>query len=458
MTQNAQREFSSFRDPSGVVFTRDGVLLRQVNNCYKATYDMLMQSGLYDQLVKDSLMVAHRQVDECGICDDAYCVISPEMVPYISYPYEWSFGMLKDAALVTLRCHRAALEKGMILKDASAYNIQFMKGNALLIDTLSFEKYPEGMPWVAYGQFCRHFLAPLMLMKYVDLRMNLMLRDYIDGIPLDLAAKLLGGKGGMFARQHIVWHARATVKHSTDGRKQQSAPKIQLSLFQHKAMIDSMIRNIEKLELPKVQTEWGEYHDHTNYSDEGARSKQSIVRNMLGDIKPKTLWDFGANDGRYSRLGLEQGASVVAFDVDPLAVEYCYRHAAKERLEMLPLLQDLTNPSPAIGFGNQERTTIQERQHPDCILALAVIHHLAISNNLPLEKIALWLSGMCKHLIIEFVPKDDSQVEILLATRDDIFPDYTRTGFEEAFGQYFKIEDRQPVTQSNRIIYHLSSL
>lgn len=458
MTQSAQREFSSFRDPSGVVFTRDGVLLRQVNSCYKPTYDMLMESGLYQQLVKEGLMVAHQQVDEGGVSKDAYCVIRPQRVPYISYPYEWAFGMLKDAALVTLRCHRAALEKGMILKDASAYNIQFMKGNALLIDTLSFEKYPEGMPWVAYGQFCRHFLAPLLLMKYTDLRMNLMLREYIDGIPLDLAAKLLGGKGGMFARQHIVWHARATVKHSTDGRKQQDAPKMQLSLFQHKAMIDSMLRNIEKLELPKVQTEWGEYYEHTNYSDEGAQSKQAIVREMLSAIKPQTLWDFGANDGRYSRLGLEQGASVVAFDVDPLAVEHCYRYAAKERVEMLPLLQDLTNPSPAIGFGNQERTTIQERQHPDCILALAVIHHLAISNNLPLEKIALWLSGMCNHLIIEFVPKDDSQVGILLATRDDIFPNYTQAGFEEAFGQHFKLVGSQKVAQSNRVIYHLTSL
>ena len=452
-TESYCTDFSSFRDPSGIVFEQDDIIYRQINHCYLKQYQYLMQSGLYDTLKRTGALVPHEEVTISGITKDYTLVVRPEKIPFISYPYEWTFGQLRDAALLTLGIHRKALEQGMILKDASAYNIQFKNGNPVMIDTLSFDFYQEGMPWIAYGQFCRHFLAPLLLMCRVDIRLNRLLSLYIDGIPLDLASSLLKRKLGFFARQHIHWHAKSIARHAQDGKISREIKAIKISKANHIALIESMIRGVEKLSLKNVQTEWGDYYAHTNYSDTAADHKKKLISAFLKEIQPATVWDLGANDGTYSRLALEQNVHVVSFDIDPVAVERNYSFVKREKLHMLPLVLDLTNPSPAIGFANRERVTIDKRQKPDCVLALALIHHLAISNNLPFNKLATWLAGLCDHLIIEFVPKDDSQVQILLATRVDIFSDYTRETFEDAFSQYFILKRSEKIEGSCRTLY-----
>lgn len=446
-------EFSSFRDPSGVVFKQNGVLYRQVNRCYQKQFNMLISSGLYVKLVDKNLLISHDDLVADDLPPDVACIIRPVRVPFISYPYEWSFGQLKDAALTTLKIQRCAIDYSMILKDASAYNIQFVGGAAMLIDTLSFDFYEEGRPWIAYGQFCRHFMAPLLLMAYTDIRLSQLLRIYIDGLPLDLASKLLKGKGGLTAKQHIHWHARLSNKHAEDGKNTNKLKTYSIKKFSYIAMIDSMIRAVEKLELKGVQTEWGEYYEHSNYSDEASKSKAKIVSEYIEKANPGIVWDFGANDGRYSKIASKSGAGVVAFDIDPIAVERNYQAVKCSGENILPLIMDLTNPSPAIGFANKERPSIFDRQKADCIMALALIHHLAISNNLPLVKIADWFSDICEFLIIEFVPKDDSQVKTLLATREDIFSKYTKEGFEKAFAEYFTLVYSRPVAESFRTIY-----
>ncbi len=191
-TLNDEPVAASFRDPSGFLFSRNGALYRQINRVYADDYDHLISSGLYDQLVKSGLLIPHREVSEKPVYPElAVKVIQPELVPFISYPYEWSFSQLKDAALATLAIQKRSIKAGMSLKDASAYNIQFINGKPTLIDTLSFEIYKEGKPWDAYRQFCQHFLAPLALMARVDVRLGQLLRVFIDGIPLDLASRLL---------------------------------------------------------------------------------------------------------------------------------------------------------------------------------------------------------------------------------------------------------------------------
>lgn len=451
LSENGSREYSSFRDPSGYIYTQDGILYRRITPSYFQQYDKLMTSGLYGELRKFDAIVEHQMMErnELGI------TIWPERVPYISYPYEWTFGELKAAALLTLKVHRRAMRHGMILKDASAYNIQFINGSPVLIDTLSFDFYEEGKPWGAYGQFCRHFLAPLLLMREKDLRLNRMLSLFIDGIPLDIAASLLGGKGGFLAKEHIVWHARSIARHNEYGKTGASkrSRRIFVSKKQHLAIIESLIRGIEGLRLKAVETEWGDYYAHTNYSEEASAEKKEIVGAFLDQIQPASVWDMGANDGTYSKLALATGAFVVAFDIDPVAVERNYNEVHRNHFSMLPLVLDLANPSPGIGFANKERTTIGERQRPDCILALAVIHHLAISNNLSLRMIAEWFSRLADRLIIEFVPKEDSQVQILLATRRDIFPDYTVEGFEEAFSRYYTLQEKKMIRNSRREMY-----
>ena len=219
-------------------------------------------------------------------------------------------------------------------------------------------------------------------------------------------------------------------------------------------LYEALVRLLEKTALRDVKTEWGDYYVHTNYSDEAAGQKESIVASMLDEIAPKTLWDFGANDGRYSRLASQRGIGVIAFDIDPIATERNYAMVKAENdNNMLPLILDLTNPSPDIGFANRERVRVQSRQTPDAILMLAVVHHLAISNNVPLGKLAEWLSALARHLIIEFVPKEDSQVKVLLATRADVFPDYHTAGFEAAFGQYFNTQAKRQIEGTERTLY-----
>ncbi|MGZ9235121.1 MAG: SAM-dependent methyltransferase [Anaerolineales bacterium] len=456
---NSGQLSASFRDPSGFLFSRDGVLYRQVNRTYEKEYARFMESGLYDRLVKAGLLIPHAEVDQNSAVPEAYKIIRPERVPFISYPYEWSFGQLKDAALATLSIQRRALKLDMSLKDASAYNIQFVRGKATLIDTLSFERYKEGQPWVAYRQFCQHFLAPLALMALRDIRLNQLTRVYIDGVPLDLASELLpaGTRLNFGLLTHIHLHAGAQKRYSGADVKSRAA-----TTFGKQAMtglIDSLDSTIRKLDWKPGGTEWGNYYDITNYSDAAFEHKKELVREWSARVKPSLVWDLGANNGVFSRVAAEGDAYVVSSDIDPTAVEQNYRQMKSDKAEnLLPLLIDLTNPSPSIGWANEERDSFGGRGPADMVLALALIHHLAISNNVPLPQVADFFASVGKWLVIEFVAKSDSQVQKLLVSREDIFPNYTREGFESAFQHRFRIAEAVNVREAERVLYLMERL
>ena len=405
------KDSASFRDRSGYVFSWEGKIYRWISPEYLPQYQHLMDSGLYRALVDRRLMIAHKEVVLDGFDDGGGIVIQP-----------------------------------------SAYNIQFLTGYVVLIDTLSFDFYQEGSPWGAYGQYCRHFLAPLMLMSNVDFRLGHLMQSFIDGIPLDLASTLMKG-GGMAAQMHIHAHAKSVARHNDDGKK----GTVKQAIMKKSTLVafcDSLRKDTAKLQSMKAVTEWGDYYSNTNYSDMATKSKEAIVRDMLSSIDNlKNVWDFGANDGRFSRIANELDAHVVAFDIDENAVTSNWKEVKVSHRKMLPLILDLSAPSPAIGFANAERKSLFDRQKPNCIMMLAVIHHMAISNNLPFEKIAAWIAKLTDNLIIEFVPKDDSQIQVLLATRKDIFPDYDCDHFETAFGHLFKLEKKIPVEGSKRIMY-----
>jgi hypothetical protein len=449
---------ASFRDPSGFLFTRDGVLFRQVNRSYADEYTRLMESGLYEKLVKAGLLIPHVEADQPPAqAESAFKVIQPERVPFISYPYEWSFSQLKDAALATLSIQKRALKAGMSLKDASAYNIQFVRGKATLIDTLSFGLYKEGQPWDAYRQFCQHFLAPLALMSRVDVRLNQLLRVYIDGIPLDLASRLLpfGTRLDFGLLTHIHIHAGAQTRYA-DAEVKRDAPSGRMNQNAFLGLIESLEGAVKKLEWKPAGTEWGNYYDITNYSDAAFEHKKQLVGEWAARIQPSLTWDLGANNGTFSRLAVAAGAFTVAFDVDPAAVEQNYRSVKSDKTpNMLPLVLDLTNPSPALGWANRERNSFTQRGPADLVLALAVIHHLAISNNVPLPQLADFFAEAGKRLVIEFVPKSDSQVKKLLSTRLDIFPSYTLEGFEAAFSPRFRILEKLNLQESERTLYFM---
>ncbi len=452
-TTSDGRVASSFRDPSGFLFQRDGKLFRQVNVCYREHYDLLMASGLYDALRAADLLIPHTESDVAPVDSSlAYKVIEPEVMRFISHPYEWCFSQLKDAALATLRIQKLALEHGLCLKDASAYNLQFHRGKPVLIDTLSFEIYREGRPWIAYRQFCQHFLAPLALMAHADVRLGQLLRIYIDGVPLDLASRLLPWRTRLTPglQMHLHLHAKSQARHAGTA----VAPVGRVSRMALLGLMDSLESSVSKLTWRPHGTEWAEYYADNSYSEAGLREKQRVVADFVARANPRTAWDLGANTGLFSRLAAARGALTLAFDLDPAAVERNYlacREAGEENL--LPLVLDLTNPSPGIGWRNRERASLLERGPADLVLALALVHHLAISNHLPLPAIADFLSSLCSHLIIEFVPKDDPQVQRLLATREDIFTDYTQAVFEAAFATRFEILSSTPIPDSGRVIY-----
>jgi SAM-dependent methyltransferase len=450
----------SFRDPSGFVYTRDGILYRQINTGFRDRFEAFLASGLYDELVRDRLLVAHERVGlDHSATQDAYAVIRPERVGFVSYPYEWSFGQLQEAACLTLEIQERALARGFSLRDSSAYNIQFQNGRPILIDTLSLEPIEEGKPWDAYKQFCEHFLLPLVLMSTVDVRCGTLLRSYIDGIPLDLGSRLLPRRTWLSPSYLLHLHLHAWAQERYAGSSVSMAAKgRRISRKSLLTLVGNLGAAVRRLNWHAAGTEWADYTTDNSYSDMAARSKRDLVLGFLSGVRPSTVWDLGANTGEYSRAAAELARLVVSFDLDPAAVERNYRRVRDQgETRILPLLIDLTNPSPAQGWAGRERLSLEQRGPADAVLALALIHHLAIGHNLPLERVADYLARLGKLLVIEFVPKTDPQVGRLLLSRPDIFPAYSKEGFEKAFSAHFRIERAAQIDESERWLYCMSA-
>jgi ribosomal protein L11 methylase PrmA len=448
---------ASFRDPAGFVFTRDGVLYRQVNAVGRPDFDLLLSSRLYDTLAQAGDLVAHEEAAISFSPDGAASlVIRPARIGFISYPYEWCFGQLKDAALLTLRLQKAAVQHGMSLKDATAYNVAFEGGRPVWIDTLSFERLTPGKPWVAYRQFCQFFLAPLALMSTVDVRLLQSLRAHLDGVPLDLASRLLPKRTRLRPGLLTHIHLQAAAERRMAGRVPSSREPAAraMSATASAGLLDSLERTVKSLTWRLPGTTWGNYYGATNYTDAAFGHKREIVSAAIDRLAPTSVWDLGANDGTFSRIASDRGIPTVAFDVDPVAVQKNYDQLVEKReRHLLPLLLDLTNPSSRAGWAHEERESLVDRGPADLVLALALVHHLAIAHNVPLPRVAEFLARVGRTLVIEFVPKEDSQLQRMLATREDIFTDYSQAGFEAAFSPHFTIEQAVPVRETSRIIY-----
>jgi hypothetical protein len=377
-------------------------------------------------------------------------------VETISYPYEWCFSELKDAALATLAIQKKALARGMVLKDASAFNIQFWKGQPVFIDTLSFERYQEGLPWVAYRQFCQHFLAPLAIMTLVDPRLGKLSRGFVDGIPLEIASNMLPWKSKFSVGLGMHIHAHAKVQKGAMKEEPQKPRSGKFSKVAMLGLIDNLESTVKGLSWKAEGTVWGDYYDNTNYSDEAFQRKHRLVSDFLDRVTPapRLVWDLGANTGEFSRLSSERGIATVAWDIDDAAVEKNYQQVKRDKEQhLLPLIQDLTNPSPSLGWAHVERDSFVGRGPADVALALALVHHLAIGNNVPLPDVAEFFARTANWLIIEFVPKSDSQVQRLLATREDVFPGYTEPDFEVAFKREFHFEQIHRIEGTERTLY-----
>ena len=353
---SARAVAASFRDPAGFVFERDGTFFRQVNLEYRRHYELLESSGLAAALRAEGLLIEHEVVDEPpAVAELCWKVLRPRRVEFVSYPWEWCFGQLKDAALATLRIQELALSHGMTLKDASALNIQFVDGRPTLIDSLSLEELRQGAPWVAYRQFCRHFLAPLALAAKVDHRLAALSRVHVDGIPLDLASRLLPASTRLSFGLLVHLHLHARFERAGAGAPVPQPAAAQVSRASQAGMIQSLASACAGLRWRVPRTTWGDYRSDGSYSPPALARKKETVARLLERAAPRTVWDLGANAGEFSRIASGLGAHVVALDGDPAAVSAHYQEAkARGEKRLLPLLCDLANPTGDQGWAHAE--------------------------------------------------------------------------------------------------------
>jgi len=439
----------SFRDPSGQVFARNGRIYRSVFEHGVKEFVAARDAGVYNKLITDGLLVSHEEVDfgDWAPKGTVFCLTHPR-IPMVSYPWEWPFSLLKDAALIHLDAMEALIPLGFWLRDASAFNAQFDGDGVCLIDTLSVGRRVPDSPWVAYGQFCSHFLAPLALAAYGDVRTLSLWRNYIDGYPLDLVARFLPFwrryRPGLF--MHLILHARAQsmADRKEDIGKTKSVRKAKVSDHGLIGIVQSLHKTVEGIKWKRTSEIWEEYGEIRTYQAEDVAKKSEYVDRVVKRLQPKVVWDLGANTGEFSLIAASHGAFVVSIDGDPACTEQLYKKVSTEtKLRgVLPLTMDLANPSPGLGWRSQERFSLEDRGPVDLVLALALVHHLVFSCCVPLSLIAEWFGGLGKHLLVEFVPPSDPMVKKLLANRGEEHHPYSLEVFQSTFREIFDFVDQ----------------
>jgi hypothetical protein len=455
--QHATKHTSSYRDPSGFLFHHNAILYRQVNKVFSEDYDQFISGGLYERLVEKKLLVPHTTIKEnLTGTQDWYLTLQPEFIPFISYPYEWSFDMLKDAALLTIELAEEAMQSGMMLKDASSYNVQWHEGKMVFIDTLSFEKYDETKPWIAYRQFCEHFFAPLCLMHYLKEPLQNLLIAYPDGIPLQLARKILPYKSRFHLNVFLHVHLQASISEKPGQKNKTSKP---FSSQKLKNLLRSLKETIQSFSLDKRSGVWSGYYEEASQREDYVIQKKKIIEEWTNRFDYTTAIDLGANEGEFSQLIAKPGKTIISADFDHYSVNQLYQYTKQKKIKnILPLVLDLSHPTPALGVNNSERFSFQERIKTDLVMALALIHHLAIGKNIPFEKIAEQFISTGKYLIVEFIPKEDEKIQLMLHQKKDVYQWYSQENFLTTFSQYYRIIKSLEVGSSNRILYLMQAL
>jgi ribosomal protein L11 methylase PrmA len=453
---------ASFRDPGGRVYECEGRVFRTVMPSAAADFEFVRGTGLLDDLAAEGVVVPTTIMSArlpTGAAAGARYVLEHPRLPFISYPYEWSFSALKAAALLHLDVHLRALERGVTLSDASAYNVQFRGAQPVFIDALSFRRYREGEFWIGQRQFSEQFLNPLLLRALLGVPHNTWYRGSPEGIETPLLNRLLG------LRHKLSWTVLtqvmlpAMLQSSAVG---DGASASDISLDAHRlpagrfrGMLERLRARIDRLAPADAgTTTWAEYARRHHYAPDEVQRKQAFVERFVRTMKPGTVWDLGCNTGDYAKLALDAGAGlVVGFDSDQRALEAAFARARAERLAFLPLFLDLANPSPTQGWAQRERSGLLERRNADAVLALAFVHHLAIARNVPLADLVDWLVALAPAGVVEFVPKADPMVQRLLRFRDDIFGDYSDEAFRARLQEQAEIVSTDTVSASGRKLY-----
>jgi len=458
-------EPASFRDRTARVFRRDGHVYRALSEQALTQWQQLSRTRFFQRRQEDGSVVATEPLASAeaaeGLSGGSWvAVLRHETIPFVSYPYEWCFGMLRAAALLQLDLVLEALGEGLVLKDASAYNVQWRGAQPVFIDIGSFEPLAPGEPWVGYRQFCQLFLYPLMLQAYRDLAPHAWLRGNIDGIPPGDCRRMMSTRDllrrGVLT--HVVLQAKAEARYGGSGRDMRAELKrAGFSTALIRANVRSLRALVDSLAWEPGRSQWSEYTTEHSYDVEDEERKVRFVASVAGTRRWPLVWDLGCNTGRFARLVADHAACVVALDADQLAVERFYRVLAAEgNRTILPLVGNLADPSPGLGWRGRERVPLADRGKPDLILCLALLHHLVISANIPLPDLLDWLAGLGADLVIEFVDRGDPMVQRLLLNKTDQYGDYDRAAFERGLAASFTIVRTEPLGSGTRFLYHAS--
>jgi ribosomal protein L11 methylase PrmA len=448
----------SYRDPAGSVHLIGRRVFRTVSSRAVEDFEATERAGLHARFVTEGRLVPHRRLEAAEATElalEAPIVLEHPRLPFVSWPYEWPFPALKAAALFHLALHLDALAAGFTLSDATAYNVQFCGAKPVFIDTLSLRPYRDGEYWMGHRQFCEQFLNPLLLHSLLGVSHVQWCRGSLEGVPVTDLASLLP------ARTRLSWnvlaHVHLQARFQRDATRK-GAAKASIARKLPREGFLGMLRGLQswisRLEPagPK-RTVWSDYAGETSYAPEEAKAKREFVCRFVERQRPETVWDLGCNTGDYSVAALEAGAKrVIGFDFDHAAAGKAFERARSERLDFLPLVLDAANPSPNQGWAQEERAGLRERADADAFLALALVHHLAISRNVPLERVIDWLVSLAPAGVVEFVPKSDAMVQELLRLREDIFDGYTEERFLSCLGERAEILEASTISASKRLL------
>jgi hypothetical protein len=427
-------------------------------------YRKVAATSFFPRLMGEGKIVRTEEAELDGLREtglprgEAAGLLHHELIPFVSYPYEWPFSMLREAALLQLELVAASLEEGMILKDSSPYNVQWRGSRPVFVDVGSFEPLRKGEPWIGYRQFCMLFLYPLMLLANEGIDYQPLLRGSIDGVPPAQAAAMLGGlRGGVL--KHVKLHAKLEQRYDSSSQKEVKRDLKEAGF--NPAMIKANVKGLTKLigglKWEPKGSEWSDYGDTCTYSDEESREKAEFVRETAAARRRGLAWDIGCNDGRYSRLAAEHADYTVAVDIDHLTVDRLHRTLRNEgREDIVTLVMNLADPSPGLGWRGRERKRLEERGRPELVLCLALVHHLAITSNVPLAEVIDWLASLDATVVVEFPTREDPMVQRLLAgKREETHADYDLPVFERLLGEAFEIDRRAELQGGKRVIFEV---
>jgi len=456
-------EAGSFRDRHSRVFYRSGTVFRGLSEEALTDWNTLSSTRFFPRLMAEGKLVRTEQAAPAEllnpmIAGEWAAVLTHQTIPFISYPYEWSFCMLKDAALLHLELLDAALAEDMILKDASAYNVQWIGTSPTFIDIPSFETLIPGTPWVGYRQFCQLFLYPLLLQAYKDVPFQPWLRGSLEGIEPEHCNNFISTRD--LLRPGVLTHVYLQAKFQRTYSKTKRKVKSDLMAAGFtKNLIQTNLKRLEKLintlTWTRSKSQWSDYADEHGYGDADHEMKQTFVREVAMSRPWGLVWDLGCNTGMFSRIVAEHARYVVAMDADHLAIERFYNALKTERNRtILPLINNIADASPNLGWRGLERKSLTERGRPELTLCLALIHHIVLSANIPLKEFTDWLASLGTNLIIEFVTKQDPMVEVLLRNKADQYADYEVGYFEECLAESFAVSRRLPLRSGTRILYY----